>query len=379
MTTRLKLGSQLVLGLVAWSLSGCFVQPSAGEDVGSVAEAATTEAAGFATFGGLSGSFNVLPEFSMNTTGATNWVTWLATGQVRIDCPGLGNEAGGNVQVTAFAFGARCKVESWGSSGTTLQVVARCHDAAGTPTNLPLSVSYVRRAGAPGMEGGYVWADQPTASSYTPSPTYQWNSTGGVNTIARSAVGEYVVRFPGQSFTGGTVEVTAYGTGSEYCKVEGWSPLAGQSVRVRCFTASGAAADTRFTAKFTRGAPNKTGTFAYAWASQPTAANYTPSLTYQRSDLAFQCGGAQTRGPVTIARASTGRYTVTFAGIPGGGSVGKNVKVTGYGSGSDTCKVLSWLGGPTDTTAEVQCFTASGAPVDAFYTISFSSTLVLPC
>jgi hypothetical protein len=378
MTTHASLGSRLFTGLVALSLSGCFVQSAAGEDVASVAEAATTEAAGFATFGGLSGSFNVLPAFSMNTTGATNWVTWVAPGQVRIDFPGLGNEAGGNVQVTAFGVGFRCKVESWGSSGTTLQVVARCHDTAGAPANLPLAVSYVRRAGSPGVEGGYVWADQPTASLYTPSPTYQWNSTGGLNTVSRWGVGSYTVSFPGQSFTGGTVEVTAYGTGNEYCKVEGWFPSGSQNVNVRCFTATGVAADTRFTAKFTRDATNNTGTFAYAWADQPTASNYTPSLTYQKASVAFQCGGTQTRGPVTIARLSTGRYRVTFVGVPVANYAGSNVKVTGYGSDSDSCRVLSWAPGDS-ATAEVQCFTASGAPVDAFYTISLATTLVLPC
>ena len=84
-------------------------------------------------------------------------------------------------------------------------------------------------------------ADQPSASSYTPSTVYQWNSTGASNTIQRSGVGTYTVVFPGQTFVGGTAEVTAYGAGSGYCKVQNWySDGVNQNVVVRCFSTSGA-------------------------------------------------------------------------------------------------------------------------------------------
>src|SRR5262245_42166976 len=58
---------------------------------------------------------------------------------------------------------------------------------------------------------GYVWANQPSSASYTPSLTYQFNSAGGTNTITRSGVGQYTVHFPGLSTLGGHVQVTAYG------------------------------------------------------------------------------------------------------------------------------------------------------------------------
>ena len=47
--------------------------------------------------------------------------------------------------------------------------------------------------------------------------------------------------------------MTAYGAGSENCKVQNWGPtLADQIVYVRCFDAAGNAVDTQFTAAFTR-------------------------------------------------------------------------------------------------------------------------------
>jgi hypothetical protein len=49
------------------------------------------------------------------------------------------------------------------------------------------------------------------------------------------------------------------------------------------------------------------------------------------------------------------------------------VKVTGYGGGSDTCKVSGLTFSGDDGIANVACFSITGAPVDAFYTITYSS------
>jgi len=374
--------------LLLLGLAGCSAEagPLAQEEsTGSVQQAATTQAAGFVLIEGVGGGFNALPAFSMNSTGATNTVTWLPNqpGRARVDFPGLGNELGGNVQVTAFAsFGQRCQVEGWGPSGTTLQVWIRCNNVAGTPTNLPFTASYVRRAGTPGQEGGYVWANQPSAAinvPYTPSLTYQWNSAGGDVSITHTGTGSYSVLFPNQNFFGGTVEVTAYGAGTDYCKVQNWGPASGgQQVNVRCFTTNGTPWDTLFTAKFTRGSLNNTGSFAYAWASDPSNPNeYTPSTTYQLVSLTSGCGQL-TRGPVTIKRSQTGKYAVKFNGFPTLSNFPSHVKVTAYGSGGQACRINSW-GGSTNTVADVSCFDAAGNAADSYFTISLSSTIFIIC
>src|SRR5579863_644852 len=76
---------------------------------------------------------------------------------------------------------------------------------------------------------GWVSANQPTAASYTPDS--QFNSTGNLNTVARSGTGQYVVTFahlggvsggnvpPGQSgVSEGNVQVTALGSDLVRCQ-----------------------------------------------------------------------------------------------------------------------------------------------------------------
>jgi hypothetical protein len=100
-----------------------------------------------------------------------------------------------------------------------------------------------------GAENGYVWANQPATASYTPSLTYQYNSTGANNTITRTAVGTYHVTFPGLTAAGGHVQVTAYGSGPERCKVGSWggSPVV---VNVYCHNNAGVLVDTYYNVQF---------------------------------------------------------------------------------------------------------------------------------
>jgi hypothetical protein len=150
---------------------------------------------------------------------------------------------------------------------------------------------------------GYVWANNPTAGSYTPSTTYQRNLTRtlATNTITRSGVGYYKVVFENLGiYSGGTIDVTAYGPGPGECKVQNWGPtLADMNVYVRCFNANGAALDTMFTAALTR--PISSSRFGYVWANSPSSASYTPSTTYQYNS---------TFATNTITRLGAGTYRV---------------------------------------------------------------------
>jgi len=103
---------------------------------------------------------------------------------------------------------------------------------------------------AQGEGWGYVWADNPTADKYTPTEAYSYNSSGKEIEISRRSTGRYKVTFyglGGGKIAGGNVQVTAYGPGNEFCKVEYWiSGGLDFIVHVRCFTASGNPVDTRF-------------------------------------------------------------------------------------------------------------------------------------
>ena len=104
----------------------------------------------------------------------------------------------------------------------------------------------------------------------------------------------------------------------------------------------------------------------YALADRPsTAAPYSPDPNYR-----FNSSG----GAITVTRASTGVYTVLFAGL-GRAFVGQrdNVLVTGYaGAGGIFCKLGGWQSVASDLTADVRCFTPAGAPADSRFTILLS-------
>jgi hypothetical protein len=102
------------------------------------------------------------------------------------------------------------------------------------------------------------------------------------------------------------------------------------------------------------------GRLGYAWADQPTAADYSPNAAY-----AHNSGG----GDISVTRTGVGAYTVTFAGLGGNGQAGGHVQVTPYGSGSKTAKVVNWMSVGADVTVNVRCYAADGSPADAKYSV----------
>jgi hypothetical protein len=334
-----------------------------------------TFGSGFVWSAYTTGSNPAVDAYSYNSAGGVNTITNTGTGSYRVDFPGLGAVYGGNVQVTAYGGGnERCNVSSWGSDKMTLQVYVRCFNPAGAAVNTTFTASYGRRRGTPGVEGGYVWADQPSTASYTPSPTYQWNSAGGSITIQRTSVGYYTVTFPGQAFTGGTVEVSGYSSNAT-CKSAGWGQSgSNQLVYVACYSPTGTAMDSYFTAAFSRYSPNQTPAYEYAWADQPTNPSYTASTTYQGGGIpgGLPASALPPQNPIKITRYGTGYYAVSFPNMRTSTSK-SNVKVTAYGGTSENCKVSGW----GSEIAYVNCYNAAGSAVDSRYTITYSSDLVL--
>lgn len=218
----------------------------------------------------------------------------------------------------------------------------------------------------PGQKFGYLWADQASTASYTPSTVYQYNSTGATNTAVRTAVGAYTLTFPNLGDPGGTVDVTAYGLDAATCKAESWIQSGGNElVHVRCFTAAGAAVDSRFTALFAVGAGESD--LAYAWADSPGVASYSPNAAF-----AFN---PYTAALPTITRSNPGTYSVRFPGMMRFGPTdprgGGDVKVTAYGTGTEACKPANWIYSTGDLLVNVLCTTPAGAAVDTKFAVSF--------
>ncbi|WP_328405087.1 hypothetical protein OHS70_37420 [Streptomyces sp. NBC_00390] len=296
--------------------------------------------------------------YSRNSTGGVNTVVRTGVGQYTVRLPKLGL-SGGTVHVTAYgATSHSCNVAGWAPVGDRLDVRVRCFTPSGSRANTRFTASFVNTAYL-GGRFGYLWANQPSSSSYTPSTTYQFNSSGATNTITRSGVGQYSVRLPGIGSAAGHVQVTAYGDVTARCKVVNWYPSGtAQIADVRCFTLGGALRDTRFSFTYARGTGIlRTTPAAYAWANQPTTAAYSPALAYQ-----YNSSGSTNR----ITRQGVGVYRVWTPNMPLGYG---NVQVTAYGADSKHCKVDYWT---PSTGIQVRCYTASGTLADTYYDVSFA-------
>ena len=294
--------------------------------------------------------------YAHNSSGGAIRITRAGTGRYTVRFDGLGSimHEGGNVQVTAYGSSNEyCKVVSWTGN---LSVSVRCFRPGGYLTDTRYTVLVISARARYNI--GYAWADRPTTSSYTPSSFYAYNAAGGAPQITRAGPGRYTVGFPGLGSYighGGNVQVTAYGSGAEQCKVVSWG---GDLVYVRCFNASGALVNTRFTVLFS----GQGYSMGYTWANQPTTSSYAPSSYY-----AYNSSG----GAIRITRAGTGRYTVYFDNLSTRLFSGGNVQVTAYGSTGEQCKVAAWS---TSAAVYVRCFSASGSLVDTRYTVLIQSS-----
>ena len=129
--------------------------------------------------------------YQYNSTLKKNTVTRSATGTYTVRFPGLQSAGGGTVDVTAVNTSGYCKVAGWGPAGTAVNVSVLCFNAGGAAKDSQFDAIFAAPAVFTPANLSYVWANQPTAASYTPSLPYQYNSGGGTDTITRSGTGSY--------------------------------------------------------------------------------------------------------------------------------------------------------------------------------------------
>jgi hypothetical protein len=185
---------------------------------------------------------------------------------IRVERPGTGiydisfdgltrNVVGGSadhVQVTAYGDGTNwCKVGGWDSGAEDLSLTVRCFTPSGTPADAAFSVLLVERGRAGNRRLGYVWANGQTSDVlYTPTAAWNYNSTNVSNTAIRHSPGVYEVNWVGlgqlaQISTAETNLITAHGSDSTYCQVEGWG---GAGTVFHCYAPDGTPANSQFTA-----------------------------------------------------------------------------------------------------------------------------------
>ncbi|MEZ4457196.1 MAG: Ig-like domain-containing protein [Gemmatimonadales bacterium] len=207
----------------------------------------------------------------------------------------------------------------------------------------------------------YLWANDPSSASYSPSATYEHLSSGGHATITRSGVGSYSVSLPGLGATGAqrtNVQISASGTGPAFCKSAGWTSAgADLTVQVRCFEAGGAPADTRFTL-LALGGTALGGRYGALLATDPAAA-----APYQPVDARSSRGDS-----VIVIRTAPGDYLVRMPGLKRAGADGpEQVLVTAVGEGTQRCWVRGWT--PDRFEVNVGCGDATGQSADSRFSL----------
>jgi hypothetical protein len=328
-------------------------------------------------FAWVNSAAGVSASYRFNSEGGGVTATTGAVGSYTVTFEGLGGP-GGDVQVVSYgSSNTRCKVSSWGGSWPgDLNVNVRCHQPDGTPQASAFVVQFARKNTTTDGAGAYLWADQQASASYCPSSTYSWSSTDGENCITRSGPGDYLVDLPGLGASGGTVQVTAYGSGGEHCKVQSWADLgADERVHVRCFSAAGAAADSRFTLHYFADEEVSAHDYgAYAWANDSTSASYTPSLAYSYGSSCQDELAAIEGGKVD---ATPGRYFLRYDTLSATQSAAHS---TAYGSSSSYCKVEGWSAASGGAEVRTRCFASDGTPQDNRYVGTYATSLVRdPC
>lgn len=312
-----------------------------------------------------------------NSRGGAVSIARASAGAYTVTFANLGNAGGGNVQATAYGTNNRhCKIGGW-SGGADLSISIGCYAQDGTRADSQFTVLYftetLSRAPSDAGSTGYLWANSAVNAAYNPSAGYSYNDTGATNHLTRISTGTYDVRLPGMLRSFGTVMVTAYGTDANRCNVASWQLTGGNLLaRVRCFTAAGAIADSRFTFAYVdRRLPGlrNNGTSiagAYVWANLPTNPSYTPSPSLTFNSLTSDAGAQ-----VVARRTAIGSYEVE---LPRAIAVEPELLfAVAYGLHTGHCKSSGW--GRTTTTSRlyVRCFNAAGSAADLGFSVVYLS------
>lgn len=216
----------------------------------------------------------------------------------------------------------------------------------------------------------YLWANDPTAESYTPDERYQYNSTGEVNTITRTDVGLYTVTMPGMSGGNGNVQITATSGSTDaapfeighHCFIGG--KATGSSFQVKCLGTGGTPVDTGFMMLYVKGDVFLGWNSAQVWANQETADSYTPEGSYQfnQHDL-----------PNTITRTGTGEYAVSLGGV---GIEEGTLQVTAVTEVGTICSAAYWeIDEANNKIIHVYCYNAAGEMVDSQFALWHGSAI----
>lgn len=177
--------------------------------------------------------------------------------QVRLGGVGVAGALAGNLQVTAVQPNAgprRCKVVRWGNSGLDIIAYVTCWDQAGAPVASEFTLSYHRERSVFGSFGppkytGYFFSAGAGQTNWNyPAGGFGFNSSTPL-----APAGRYLVEYPFLGEKETHAQVTAYGSGSNYCHLTQPWKLAATAAEVDtlCFDNTGTPAPHDFFSTFT--------------------------------------------------------------------------------------------------------------------------------
>jgi hypothetical protein len=176
--------------------------------------------------------------------------------------------------------------------------------------------------------------------------------------VDRTGVGRYQVRFVNMAGQGGVAHASAYGA-NNICTVTSWGPTLGDEVvNVRCYTAAGAAVDSRFIAHVAGDHVNSRFVLSYTRDVVPVSAtvdNYGPA-----PDVA---GWSSPSGaaPVITEIDNDGDYLVSF---PGAGTAGGHAFAGIMGTPPMFCTIHSWTTSGGAMNLRVRCYEPGGGQLN---------------
>lgn len=326
---------------------------------------------------------------SYNSSGGSITITNGSTGIYQVNFGSLYNKLNlNNVQVVAAggptggATSGYCLLLGWNGKGTGngAQMDIGCVDANGNLSPTQFFLEYQQRTSPFGSSAGgiaFLYADQPTAASYTPNTAFNFNSTGtstnqNYATVVRNSTGSYSVTIPGLESVHSDVQVTALSNvAPARCKVGHWlsNGNGGTSINVLCFNSSGSAADEYYSLAYSVNEPfglTSSATARGAWARancDTCTTTYTPSAKYQYSGFAT--------GKLTSVEGSAGSHEYRVA-IPGSLTFSHSHEmVTAYGDNSDYCNIDAWL--PQTAEVNVACYAQGGAGANSDFGAVFQT------
>lgn len=192
-------------------------------------------------------------EYSYDPSSAINEVSRTAIGMWTVYLPAVHAGTGGDLQLST-TYGS-CRLTGRSDQPTYSLVMVRCLDFGGDSADSHFSLAFTNEVGLKGKASGaasYVFANKPMSPSYRPAAAFRYSSAGATPTITRSATGVYVAKLPGMP-TGGSAQVTAFGTGKSECQLASIrTDGTPQRIGVRCFRPNGDPVDSQFYLTYAR-------------------------------------------------------------------------------------------------------------------------------